>query len=523
MSSNLLSKEILESVKGYVENLKHSVDLVIQNGEHPKRQELCDFLQGISGVSEKLNFIEDDLVSSRSPITFEIRSNQKPTGISFSGIPSGHEFNSLILAILQSGGSEIKLDKNIKRSIESIDEDLQFEVFVSLSCHNCPEIVQTLNQFSLLNPRIKTEMIDGGLFQDTIEERGIQGVPSVYMNGEVFANGKVEISGMIERLESKIKKQVEVPENSLPLQDVVVIGGGPAAISAAIYSARKGLKVTIVAEKMGGQVKDTMGIENLISVSKTTGPKLTVDMNSHMNDYDVTVKEHLRVSEIEKGLNKTVTLSTGENIETRSIIIATGANWRELGVPGERENIGNGVAYCPHCDGPFFKGKDVAVVGGGNSGIEAAIDLSTLASKVTVFEFLPELKADKILIDQAFEKENIDIHTNVEVQEIIAGNQQVKAIKYKNRESENESSLNISGVFVQIGLIPNSQFLKGVVELNNFGEIIVNEYGETSEEGIFACGDVTTVPYKQIIISMGEGAKASLAASDYLMKQPAIS
>jgi len=523
MSSNLLSKEILESVKGYLDNLIHPVDLVIQNGEHPKRKELCDFLQGISGVSEKLNFIEDDLESSRSPITFEIRSSQKPTGISFSGIPSGHEFNSLILAILQSGGSEIKLDENIKRSIESIDEDLQFEVFVSLSCHNCPEIVQTLNQFSLLNPRIKTEMIDGGLFQDTIEERGIQGVPSVYLNGEVFANGKVEISGMIERLESKIKDQVEVLENSLPLQDVVVIGGGPAAISAAIYSARKGLKVTIVAEKMGGQVKDTMGIENLISVSKTTGPKLTVDMNSHMNDYDVTVKEHLRVSEIEKGLNKTVTLSTGEKIESRSIIIATGANWRELGVPGERENIGNGVAYCPHCDGPFFKGKDVAVVGGGNSGIEAAIDLSTLASKVTVFEFLPELKADKILVDQAFKKENIDIHTNVEVQEIISGNEQVKAIKYKDRESGNESSLNLSGVFVQIGLIPNSQFLKGVVELNNFGEIIVNDYGETSEEGIFACGDVTTVPYKQIIISMGEGAKASLAASDYLMKQPATS
>ena len=523
MSSNLLSKEILESVKGYVENLKNSVDLVIQNGEHPKRQELCDFLKGISGVSEKLNFMEDDLESSRSPITFEIRSSQKPTGISFSGIPSGHEFNSLILAILQSGGSEIKLDENIKRSIESIDEDLQFEVFVSLSCHNCPEIVQTLNQFSLLNPRIKTEMIDGGLFQDTIEERGIQGVPSVYLNGEVFANGKVEISGMIERLESKIKDQVEVLENSLPLQDVVVIGGGPAAISAAIYSARKGLKVTIIAEKMGGQVKDTMGIENLISVSKTTGPKLTVDMNSHMNDYDVTVKEHLRVSEIKKGLNKEVTLSTGEKIETRSIIIATGANWRELGVPGERENIGNGVAYCPHCDGPFFKGKDVAVVGGGNSGIEAAIDLSALASRVTVFEFLPELKADKILINQALEKENIDIHTNVEVQEIIAGNEQVNAIKYKDRESENVSSLNLSGVFVQIGLIPNSQFLKGVVELNNFGEIIVNDYGETSEEGIFACGDVTTVPYKQIIISMGEGAKASLAASDYLMKQPATS
>ena len=518
MSSNLLSKEILESLRGYTENLKHSVDLVIQNGEHPKRQELCDFLQGISEVSDKLNFKEEDLDSCRSAITFEIRTNDEPTGISFSGIPSGHEFNSLILAILQSGGSEIKLDENIKRSIESIDEDLQFEVFVSLSCHNCPEIVQTLNQFSLLNPKIKTEMIDGGLFQDTIEERGIQGVPSVYMNGEVFANGKVEISGMIERLESKIKNQEDVAENRLPTQDVVVIGGGPAAISAAIYSARKGLKVTIVAEKMGGQVKDTMGIENLISVSQTTGPKLTVDMKSHMDDYDVTIKEHLRVSEIEKGSKKVITLSSGEKIETRAIIIATGANWRELGVPGEKENIGNGVAYCPHCDGPFFKGKDVAVVGGGNSGIEAAIDLSSLASKVTVFEFLPELKADKILIDQAATKENIEIHTNVEVQEIIASDEQVTAIQYKDRESEDKTSLNLSGVFVQIGLIPNSQFLKGIVELNDFGEVIVNDYGETSEEGIFACGDVTTVPYKQIIISMGEGAKASLAASDYLMK-----
>tara|TARA_B100001057_G_scaffold278545_1_gene278787 strand:+ start:2330 stop:3922 length:1593 start_codon:yes stop_codon:yes gene_type:complete len=523
MASNLLSKEILESVKQYTENLKKPVELVLHKGQHPKRQELHDFLFGLSEVSDRVEFKEEELHSLRSPITFELRSNGRSSGILFSGIPSGHEFNSLILAILQTGGSEIKLDESIKKAIQSIEEELHFEVFVSLSCHNCPEIVQTLNQFSLLNPKIKSEMIDGGLFQETIEERGIQGVPSVYMNGELFANGKVEISGMIERLESKIKIQEDQEKSTLPAQDVTVIGGGPAAISAAIYSARKGLKTTLVAEKMGGQVKDTMGIENLISVSQTTGPKLTVDMKSHMDDYDVTIKEHLRVSEIEKGKNKTITLSSGEKFETRAIIIATGANWRELGVPGEKENIGNGVAYCPHCDGPFFKGKDVAVIGGGNSGIEAAIDLSSLANKVTVFEFLPELKADKILIDQAKKRENIDIHTNVAVQEIVATNNQVSAIEYINRETEDKESLDLSGVFVQIGLIPNSQFLKGVVDLNDFGEVVVNDHGETSEEGIFACGDVTTVPYKQIIISMGEGAKASLAASDYLMKQPAVS
>ena len=300
--------------------------------------------------------------------------------------------------------------------------------------------------------------------------------------------------------------------------DVVIIGGGPAGISAAVYSARKCLKVTMVAETIGGQVKDTMGIENLISVSSTTGPKLTGDLLNHMNDYEVTLKEHLRVADIATGDVKIITLSSGEVIETKTVIIATGARWRELGVPGEKENIGNGVAYCPHCDGPFFKGKDVAVIGGGNSGIEAALDLAGIVKSVTVFEFLPELKADKILVDQAKLRDNITLHTNVASKEIIATNGKVSAIEYQDRETEQLHQQALDGVFVQIGLIPNSQFVKDVVELTPYGEVVIDEHGQTSEPGIFACGDVTTVPYKQIVISMGEGAKASLSAADYLLK-----
>ena len=323
---------------------------------------------------------------------------------------------------------------------------------------------------------------------------------------------------MIDKLQTLYPYLNQTTAEALPLQDVVIIGGGPAGISAAVYSARKGLKVTMVTETIGGQVKDTMGIENLISVSSTTGPKLTGDLLNHMNDYEVTLKEHLRVADIATGDVKVITLSSGEIIETKTVIIATGARWRELGVPGEKENIGNGVAYCPHCDGPFFKGKDVAVIGGGNSGIEAALDLAGIVKSVTVFEFLPELKADKILVDQAKLRDNITLHTNVASKEIIATNGKVSAIEYQDRETEQFHQQALDGVFVQIGLIPNSQFVKDVVELTPYGEVVIDEHGQTSEPGIFACGDVTTVPYKQIVISMGEGAKASLSAADYLLK-----
>lgn len=521
----MLSNDILAALKSYTEDMTNPVNLVLQTGEHPKRAELVEFLSQICSVSDQLALVERDASETlRSPISFGLEVNGQFNGIVFSGIPSGHEFNSLILAILQSAGTELKLDKQLMRLIQGIDKPIKFEVFISLSCHNCPDVVQALNQFALLNDNISTEMIDGGLFQDLIESRNIQGVPSVYLNGEVFANGKIDTAQLVDKLITKFPVTIEAnQEDALPLQDVTVIGGGPAGVAAAIYSARKGLNVTMVADRIGGQVKDTVDIENLISVNKTTGTELTNNMIAHMNDYEITRKEHLRVAKIEKSDNsanaiKKVHLSSGEIIETKTLIIATGAKWRELGVPGEKENVGNGVAYCPHCDGPFFKGKDVAVIGGGNSGVEAALDLAGMVKHVTVFEFLPELKADQVLIDKLYERSNVTVIKNAATSEIVATNGKVSSIKYVDRDTNETLEKELSGVFVQIGLLPNSDFIDGVVERTQFGEIIIDEKGQTSEPGIFACGDVTTVPYKQIVISMGEGAKASLSAFDYLIR-----
>ncbi len=519
----MLSNDILTALKGYTANMQKSVTLVLQTGEHSKRNELLEFLNSVASTSDKISVEERDTNGElRSSISFLLEVEGKNTGIHFSGIPSGHEFNSLILSILQSTGTPLKLDETIQTLVANLNEELHFEVFISLSCHNCPEVVQGLNQFALLNDNIKSEMIDGGLFQNIINERDIQGVPSVYLNGELFANGKVDTATLVNKLMERFPDAANAaPAETLPLQDVVVIGGGPAGVASAIYSARKGLNVTIVADRFGGQVKDTMGIENLISVPKTTGPELTGSMLQHLNEYEVTLKEHMSVTGIEKGDIKKVTLSSGEIIETKTIIIATGARWRELGVPGEKENIGNGVAYCPHCDGPFFKGKDVAVIGGGNSGIEAALDLAGIVKSVNVFEFLPELKADQVLVDQAMKRDNITIHKNVMTKQILADGGKVNALEYQDRETDEVKQLDLHGVFVQIGLVPNSAFLKDVVELSQYGEVIINEQCQTSEPGIFAAGDVSTVPYKQIVISMGEGAKASLSAFEYLLKMPA--
>lgn len=516
----MITSDILAALKSYTENMQAAITFVLEEGEHAQREELVTFLTDITTISEKITIeTRPHVAGLRSPMSFLLEADGKETGIQFSGIPSGHEFNSLILAILHASGTNIRLDNSIQEVIKNISEPLSFEVFVSLSCHNCPDIVQSLNQFALLNANISTEMIEGGLFQDIIKARDIQGVPSVYLNGELFATGKVDTAGLIDKLIERFPNAIKTQSHStLPTQDVTVIGGGPAGVASAIYSARKGLSVTLIADRIGGQVKDTMDIENLISVPKTTGPKLSGNLMAHLSEYDITIKEHVRVAHVEKGHTKKITLSSGDIIETKSLIIATGAKWRELGVPGEKENIGNGVAYCPHCDGPFFKGLDVAVIGGGNSGIEAALDLSGIVKSVTVYEFMPELKADKVLVDKAKERANITIKSHVAVNSITAKNNNVSGLTYQDRATQETHEQLLSGVFVQIGLVPNSLFLGDLVEKTTHGEIAINERCETSEDGIFACGDVTTVPYKQIVIAMGEGSKASLSAFDYLIK-----
>ena len=519
----MLTPDILTALKGYTANLSRKVTFVLQTGTHVKRHELKKFLTDFASVSEQITLTERDTHGVlRSPMSFLIEVDGADTGIRFSGIPGGHEFNSIVLAVLHATGTPMKLDDSLKSIVAGIEDELKFEVFVSLSCHNCPDIVQALNQFAVLNPRISSEMIDGGLYPELVEERDIQGVPTVYLNDEVFANGKVDTAVLVNRLmERHISAMSPDTQKQLPLQDVLVIGGGPAGVASAIYSARKGLKVALIADRIGGQVKDTMGIENFISLKKTTGPELSAALMDHLNDYDITLREHFKVDAVENSAVKTVTLSSGEIIQSKTLIIATGAKWRELGVPGEKENIGNGVAYCPHCDGPFFKGKDVAVIGGGNSGIEAALDLAGIVKSVIVVEFLPELKADKVLVDQAQSRDNIRIIKNAETKQIVAENGKVTGIEIMDRASQALSTVELSGVFVQIGLVPNSNFVKGLVDLTPYGEIAINERCETSAPGVFACGDVTTVPYKQIIIAMGEGSKASLTAFDYLLKHEA--
>ena len=514
-----LSSDLKKSLAAYTADLKGDISITLQKGSHKKRDELVSFLNDVCSVSNQLNLVEiENVPGARSPLSFTLSLDGADSGITFTGIPGGHEFNSFVLAILQLGGSDLKLDENIKSIISSIDEELAFEVFISLDCHICPEVVQALNKFAILNDNINCEMIDGGLFPDLVEKNDIQGVPTIFLNGEFFSSGKTDIAKILGKLEDFVSITKQSVTNDLELQDTVVIGGGPAGISASIYLARKGLKVALVSENIGGQVKETLGIENMISVSETTGKKLTGDMHTHLNDYNINVKEHFKVVGIKKGIIKTVELSSGEKIDTKTIIIATGARWRELNVPGEKENLGNGVAYCPHCDGPFFKNKDVAVVGGGNSGIEAALDLAGIVKKVTVLEFMPDLKADKILIDKAEAKDNIEIIKNAQVERVVSNQGKVTGLDYLDRNTTNQNTVELDGIFVQIGLVPNSQFLVNVVELTSHGEIVVNENGETSEKGIYACGDVTTVPYKQIIISMGEGAKTALSVADYLMK-----
>ena len=525
----MIDQNLLDAVKTYSENMTRPITFVLGSGEHDKRAELIDFLTKIAGTTDKINFdaeATDD--SLPSAISFKVVSHidgaSNDTGIVFSGIPGGHEFTSLILAILQAGGHTLKLDEGIQKLVKRFNKPLQFQTYVSLSCHSCPEVVQALNQFALLNDGISNEMIDGALFQEQVEANKIQGVPAVFLNGKPFANGLIDTAKLIGKLQEQfpdLLSEVEDDAEQLEQQDVTIIGAGPAGVAAAIYTARKGLKVTMVADRIGGQVKDTQDIENLISVPLTNGTDLSTNFVKHLAEYNITLKEHVSVKEIgeTEEENYSIHLNTGETFNTRSIILATGAQWRKLGVPGEEENIGKGVAFCAHCDGPFFKGKDISVIGGGNSGVEAALDLAGIVNHVTVLEFADELKADQVLINKAKEKTNIEFITGAATQEIKATDGKVSSIVYQDRSTGETHERDLSGVFVQIGLVPNTGFIKGFVDLNRFGEIEIDERCRTDRKGIFACGDVTTVPFKQINIAMGEGSKAALSAFEYLVMQ----
>ena len=515
-----LSPQLLESLRVYKDKIKKDVSFLINDQDHPKKESFLTFLNGIASIFDKLDVrIEKTRYNQYSPLTFEIASDDQPTGILFSGIPGGHEFNSLILGTLQAGGSKINLDESLVDQIKQIDRKINFETLVSLSCENCPDVVQNLNQFALISNYITNHTIDGNLYPKLVKERDVQSVPSVFVEGEMVASGRISTANIIKKLVERGLIRTKPKKSKLPIQDVVVIGGGPAGVSSAIYAARKGLNVSIVSEKFGGQLTETVGIENFISNPYTTGKELTSNLFNHAKEYDIILKEHVQVEKINGEDIKSITLSSGEKMESRSVIIATGAKWRNLNIPGEKEYLGKGVAYCPHCDGPFFKGKDVVVVGAGNSGLEAALDLSNIAKTVTVLEFLPFSKADKILRDKARDTKNIEIILNVETQKILGDNKKVTGIRYIDKSTQDVYTSNVSAIFIQIGLIPNSHFVKNLLDLNKYGEIITNDRCETSVKGIFAGGDVSSIPHKQIIVSMGHGATAALSASEYLIKQ----
>ncbi len=515
----MLDNNILEQLKSVYKALENEVTLVLTKSNHEKQGELVELVRGIASTSEKIKLYESDIHSPIPNLSLEYKG--KATGITFSGVPGGHEFTSLILAILNADGKGKLPDESILGRIKRLKGSIELKTYISLSCENCPEVVQALNIMALHHPDFKHTMIDGGLVQDEVQELGIQGVPSVVSGAKLISSGKIGLVDLISKLEKEfgIDETTQSQPTNLDLGqfDVVVVGAGPGGASAAIYSARKGLKTAIIAEKIGGQVQDTKGIENLISVKYTEGPQLAAQLAAHLSDYPIKFLEHRRVKSVGSGELKKIELESGEYLETKSLIVATGAKWREMGIPGEKEYLGRGVAFCPHCDGPYFKGKDIAVIGGGNSGVEAAIDLAGIVKSVTVFEFMPTLKADKVLVDKLESLPNVTVVKNARTNRVIGDNGKVVALEYEDRTTGELRNLDLEGIFVQIGLVPNSAFIKDVVETNKLGEIVIDGKCRTNVAGIYAAGDVTTVPYKQIIIAMGEGAKAGLAAFEDIM------
>jgi NADH-dependent peroxiredoxin subunit F len=515
----MLDSNTKEQLKGYLQRISQPLELVASADEGEKSREMLELLSDIQSVSDLVSVVVQHDDAQMKP-SFAVRRPGVEAQVRFAGLPMGHEFTSLVLALLQTGGYPPKIDEATIEHIKALDGEFNFETFVSLTCQSCPDVVQALNAMAALNPKIRHTMIDGAVFQSEVEQRQIMAVPAVYLNGSPFGQGRMELNEIVAKLDTGAAERVSASISSKAPFDVLVIGGGPAGASAAIYAARKGIRTGIAAERLGGQLLDTVGIENFISVKETQGHKLASGLEQHVTTYDVDVMNLQRAEALIPGDMIEVKLVGGASLKARSVIIATGARWREINVPGEREYRNRGVAYCPHCDGPLFKGKDVAVVGGGNSGVEAAIDLAGLVNHVTLIEFDPALRADAVLVRKLNSLPNVTVLTNAQTTEVIGDNSKVIGLKYKDRSSGEIRDVELAGVFVQIGLVPNTDWLKGTVKLSPRGEVEVDARGQTSVPGVFAAGDCTVVPYKQIVIAVGEGAKASLSAFDHLIRSP---
>jgi alkyl hydroperoxide reductase subunit F len=520
----MLDANIKGQLKAYMEKLQQPIELVAAYDDSKKSEELKQLLEEIEPMSEKISLRTEESTEVRRP-SFAINRVGTDIGVRFAGIPMGHEFTSLVLALLQVGGHPSKASQEVIQQVQELEGEFEFETYFSLSCQNCPDVVQALNLMSVLNPNIKHTSIDGALFQDEVEQREVMAVPSVYLNGQPWGQGRMTLEEIAAKLDTNSAEKEARKINQKDAFDVLVIGGGPAGSAAAIYAARKGISTGIAAERFGGQVADTMGIENLISVPYTEGPKLVAAMEQHVNEYEVDIMnmqraEKLIPAEQTGGLHE-VRLANGGSLKARTVILSTGARWRQMGVPGEDEYRNKGVAYCPHCDGPLFKGKRVAVIGGGNSGVEAAIDLAGIVGHVTLIEFGEQMRADEVLQKKLRSLNNVKIITSGQTTKVVGTDGKVSGLNYTDRTTGESHHVELEGVFVQIGLVPNTEWLKGDIELSQHGEIIVNDRNETSIPGVFAAGDATTVPYKQIVISMGEGSKAALSAFDFLIRNSA--
>jgi len=521
----MLDDALKAQLQQYLGMLRQPIRLIASLDDSETGKDMGELLSTIVGLSDKVT-LDTSGNDARKP-SFAVVREGEVQGVRFAGLPLGHEFTSLVLALLWTGGHPPKVEQEVIDSIKALSPvdggDFNFEVYMSLSCHNCPDVVQALSLMAIVNPKVKTVVIEGGAFQKEVEERQIMAVPMVFLNGQVFGSGRMSVEEIVAKLDTNAAARDAAKMNEKDPFDVLIVGGGPAGAAAAVYAARKGIRVGVAAERFGGQVNDTMSIENYISVLETNGPKLAAELEAQVRHYNVDIMNLQRASQIvpasAAGGMTEVRLENGGVLKAKSVILSTGARWRNVNVPGEAEYKNKGVAYCPHCDGPLFKGKRVAVIGGGNSGVEAAIDLAGIVEHVTLVEFADALKADAVLVNKLKSLPNVTIHVNAQTTEITGDGSKVNGLSYKDRATEAVHHVELEGVFVQIGLVPNTEFLKGTVELSKFGEIVVDAKGHTNVPGVFAAGDCTTVPYKQIIIAAGEGSKAALSAFDYLIRQ----